>query len=500
MRERPSLRRRRKTAVLAIWGLVHGLGAPVARLVDERRPDRSPRLSARKRRATPATNLALPRSLSAWIDASCPIPSGSWITAHASGRCSPAVLPDHPRLAPTESTDLPEVRRPVVASQRRGSTFATQLSCCRPRNTRCARCNARRSRARWIARARTANDRRARRERSRRSGTLLGSARAMTSLEATARALRSAAETTHDLFRPVIFARVGDRPRRARGALRRGRRPHAWPRRARHDPRAARRALRDPRAGARAFARGARRRVTAHLGGRDPAAYGRWIWFPWSRRLAHVLPKNEFREVRTEGFVRPGAARRRRDVRATRRVAALVEGEHRVVAAARLGRRARRRGGRRSGAPHPLGHLPPAPARHRALRKVPSCVPADAQDSHRPLDARFEQDVDREAFEHQREAAVRLRPRQPHLLDPVLRAVHPRRSRPKYPPGFKKEVSLPSGKRTDAYNSAKKEVRELKPNNPRASARGEKQVAEYCNECDNEFGSGHTGTVVTYDP
>ena len=27
----------------------------------------------------------------------------------------------------------------------------------------------------------------------------------MTSLEATARALRSAAETTHDLFRPVIF-------------------------------------------------------------------------------------------------------------------------------------------------------------------------------------------------------------------------------------------------------------------------------------------------------
>ncbi len=69
-----------------------------------------------------------------------------------------------------------------------------------------------------------------------------------------------------------------------------------------------------------------------------------------------------------------------------------------------------------------------------------------------------------------------------------------------YPDGFKKEQELPSGKRMDAYNSETKEVRELKPNNPRAIARGEKQVEQYCRECDEAYGSGHTGTVETYDP
>ena len=68
-----------------------------------------------------------------------------------------------------------------------------------------------------------------------------------------------------------------------------------------------------------------------------------------------------------------------------------------------------------------------------------------------------------------------------------------------YPPGFEKEVSLPSGKRMDAYNEKTKEIIELKPNNPRAIQRGETQVEDYCAECDEVFGPGHTGRVETYD-
>ena len=40
------------------------------------------------------------------------------------------------------------------------------------------------------------------------------------------------------------------------------------------------------------------RLVAEHLGGRDPASYGTWVHYPWSRRLVHVLPRDEFREVR----------------------------------------------------------------------------------------------------------------------------------------------------------------------------------------------------------
>lgn len=67
-----------------------------------------------------------------------------------------------------------------------------------------------------------------------------------------------------------------------------------------------------------------------------------------------------------------------------------------------------------------------------------------------------------------------------------------------YSPGFEKEVSLPSGKRMDAYNRGTREVIELKPNNPRAIRRGERQVEEYCKECDKVFGPGHRGRVDTY--
>ncbi|MEU7011471.1 ThiF family adenylyltransferase [Streptomyces sp. NPDC046332] len=32
----------------------------------------------------------------------------------------------------------------------------------------------------------------------------------------------------------------------------------------------------------------------------QPGAYGRWVWYPWSGRLVHVLPEAEFRLVRTD--------------------------------------------------------------------------------------------------------------------------------------------------------------------------------------------------------
>ncbi len=39
--------------------------------------------------------------------------------------------------------------------------------------------------------------------------------------------------------------------------------------------------------------------VTEAMDGR-PDAYGRWAWYPWSGRLVHVLPREEFRLVRTD--------------------------------------------------------------------------------------------------------------------------------------------------------------------------------------------------------
>lgn len=38
--------------------------------------------------------------------------------------------------------------------------------------------------------------------------------------------------------------------------------------------------------------------VAEHLDGRSSLEYGTWVWFPWSRRLAHVLPEPEYRELR----------------------------------------------------------------------------------------------------------------------------------------------------------------------------------------------------------
>jgi tRNA A37 threonylcarbamoyladenosine dehydratase/nitroreductase len=36
------------------------------------------------------------------------------------------------------------------------------------------------------------------------------------------------------------------------------------------------------------------------LGGRSPTEYGRWVYYPWSNRLVHVLPPVEFRTLRSD--------------------------------------------------------------------------------------------------------------------------------------------------------------------------------------------------------
>lgn len=36
------------------------------------------------------------------------------------------------------------------------------------------------------------------------------------------------------------------------------------------------------------------------LRGREPAEYGTWVFYPWTGRLVHVLPRDEFRFVRTD--------------------------------------------------------------------------------------------------------------------------------------------------------------------------------------------------------
>jgi hypothetical protein len=47
-------------------------------------------------------------------------------------------------------------------------------------------------------------------------------------------------------------------------------------------------------------------------------------------------------------------------------------------------------------------------------------------------------------------------------------------------------------------NFETKQVLELKPNNPRAIQRGERQVQQYVDELNEAYGGGFTGKVVTY--
>lgn len=41
-------------------------------------------------------------------------------------------------------------------------------------------------------------------------------------------------------------------------------------------------------------------RIRQLLAGRPLAEYGGWVWYPWSATLVHVLPRAEYREVRTD--------------------------------------------------------------------------------------------------------------------------------------------------------------------------------------------------------
>lgn len=69
-----------------------------------------------------------------------------------------------------------------------------------------------------------------------------------------------------------------------------------------------------------------------------------------------------------------------------------------------------------------------------------------------------------------------------------------------YGPGFRKEFTLPSGRRVDAINFETRQVIELKPNNPRAIRRGQRQVDEYVSELNQSYpgNTPWTGRVETY--
>ncbi len=49
-------------------------------------------------------------------------------------------------------------------------------------------------------------------------------------------------------------------------------------------------------------------------------------------------------------------------------------------------------------------------------------------------------------------------------------------------------------------NLEEKKVVELKPNNPKAIARGKRQVERYRKELEETYGEPFTGEVKTYDP
>ena len=55
---------------------------------------------------------------------------------------------------------------------------------------------------------------------------------------------------------------------------------------------------RDP--GLRRSAEAVERAVAEQLAGAEPREYGTWVWYPWSGRLVHLLPREEFRLVRTD--------------------------------------------------------------------------------------------------------------------------------------------------------------------------------------------------------
>jgi RHS repeat-associated protein len=65
-------------------------------------------------------------------------------------------------------------------------------------------------------------------------------------------------------------------------------------------------------------------------------------------------------------------------------------------------------------------------------------------------------------------------------------------------PDYDVRVTLPSGKKPDAVNWANREVRELKPDNPSAVRRGQKQVEGYRKELEEVTGEPWTSEVDVY--
>jgi hypothetical protein len=64
--------------------------------------------------------------------------------------------------------------------------------------------------------------------------------------------------------------------------------------------------------------------------------------------------------------------------------------------------------------------------------------------------------------------------------------------------GYDFNKALPSGKRPDAIDAENRIVRELKPGNPRAIRRGERQVEGYKKELEQMTGEKWTSHVDTY--
>jgi len=67
-----------------------------------------------------------------------------------------------------------------------------------------------------------------------------------------------------------------------------------------------------------------------------------------------------------------------------------------------------------------------------------------------------------------------------------------------YGTGFR-GVTLANGKRADSVNLLSREVNELKPDNPAAIARGERQVKGYAQQLNTQFpGRAFKSGVLTY--
>jgi hypothetical protein len=51
----------------------------------------------------------------------------------------------------------------------------------------------------------------------------------------------------------------------------------------------------------------------------------------------------------------------------------------------------------------------------------------------------------------------------------------------------------------DRYDATNRNIREIKPNNPRAIKQGQKQLEQYKKEMEESTGKPHTTELTTYD-